>query len=136
MVYDFFREEKQKDGRTVVLNWERIIPTVLERLRNNQEAFRYYSIFKDSKLIGMINLYFDKTKAKDLGEILLWYIKPDYRSQDGELDNYVLEWAVSTLKDLSVKKIKTEVLLTDKYALNVVQDNNFKPFTGIYMLEL
>lgn len=136
MVRDFFTEEKQKDNRTVVLNWERIVPTVLERLRGKQENFKYYSIFKDNKLIGVINLYFDKDKAKDLGEILLWYIKPDYRGGGGKLDDYVLNWAVNTLKGLSVKKIRTEVLLEDKRAVDSVVNAGFKPFTGFYILEV
>lgn len=137
MVLDFFREEKQKDRRTVVSNWDKIMPTILNRLNSKQENFRYYSIAMDGTVIGVVNLLFPVSdKDKDLGEILMWYIEPAYRRQDRKLEKEILDWAAKTLKGLSAKKVRTDVLLTDQKALDCVLESGFKPFTGIFTMDL
>lgn len=137
MVYDYFKEEKQTDPRIVVTNWNNIIPTVLKRLNEQSRDFLYFSVHKNSKLIGVINILFPANPhTPELGEILIFYIKPEYRDRAGNIYDHIFKWGINILRDLGAKSLKTEILTTDNNQVDVAKKNNLKMLNAFFTLDV
>lgn len=113
MVFDYYQEEKNLDPGEIGVEEGRLKKAILQKLSDSKRHF-YYLFSQKGKTIGLVQ--FAVWDPQVAGFILI-YLLPEYRGKG--LGKLFIDWAVSKMKLMGVKTVKTEIRNGNKASLKL-----------------
>ena len=120
MVLTHFRKERELDSNQS--GWSHITSIVFNNLNDDQSYYQYFTILKNSDVIGFINTHYPISEKKYDAEILVIYLRPEFYSKKILEDSF--NWTCNTLKTLGAEKILTDPLKKDTVLRNIIETSN------------